>query len=309
MRNYNSIILLAVLAVVSSGAANAQSVPINKAATTIQQPPSHDSEYVVRGSGVIGLNRPLPGTSPPVVSSIGPIEVAASDSFCRIGEAESKKGNWTAAMDNYHKALNLWPDSREALYLATEAAVALGDTTLAARYCRAAVHTDNPFNYGAIPDDGFQENDIKRLMQFALLLNQVGQTAEAMSLYNRAAYLRDYQDSQFHGGKPYLKVLLPELVEERLLPEQVRYTPERLQALADTALAHEELGFGSDKEALAHMQEAVKLFPESPVTHFYLGEALSRKDPRAAKAAYRKAAELGDAGTRAAANDRLGVSK
>jgi Flp pilus assembly protein TadD len=89
----------------------------------------------------------------------------------------------------------------------------------------------------------------------------------------------------------------------------VRYTPERLQALADTAIAHEELGFGLDKEAVAHMQEAIKLFPDSPVTHFYLGEALSRKDPVAAKAAYRKAAELGDNQTRAVVDERLGTAK
>ena len=46
---------------------------------------------------------------------------------------------------------------------------------------------------------------------------------------------------------------------------QVRYTPQRLTALADTALSYAETSFGSNKEALVHMQEAVKLYPSSPV--------------------------------------------
>jgi tetratricopeptide (TPR) repeat protein len=84
----------------------------------------------------------------------------------------------------------------------------------------------------------------------------------------------------------------------------VQYTPEHLQALADTALAHEEKGFGLNKEAIAHMNEAVKLYPDSAVTHYYLGEAFPSRTPEQ-KAAYQKAAELGDDRTVAAAKERL----
>jgi tetratricopeptide (TPR) repeat protein len=103
-----------------------------------------------------------------------------------------------------------------------------------------------------------------------------------------------------------MKVLLPELAAEPTSPEQVQYTPERLQALADTALAHEEKGFGSDKEAYAHTQEAVKLYPDSPVTHYYRGEVLLGPVHSAeAKAEYQKAVELGDDATVAAAKKRI----
>ncbi len=143
-------------------------------------------------------------------------------------------------------------------------------------------------------------------MNFALLLNQLGQTDEAVFVYNHAVYALDYQGSDDNSGKPTLKVLLPEIVAADPAPDQLQYMSERLQALADTALAHEETGFGSNKEAVAHMQEAVKLFPESPVTNYYLGEIQSRAGGNAeAKAAYQKAAKLGDARTVAAAKERL----
>ncbi len=55
---------------------------------------------------------------------------------------------------------------------------------------------------------------------------------------------------------------------------------------------------------MAHMQEAVKLYPDSAVTHYYLGEAFPTRTPEQ-KAAYQKAAELGDERTVAAAKERL----
>jgi hypothetical protein len=229
-----------------------------------------------------------------------PFILANRDSLelSKTGDSYAAHGAWKDAGSYYQQALDKWANNQDALYGMAKYIHLTGNTAKEIEYYRSAIYLDTP------KGKDIQESSPKRLMEFAILLAQSKQIDEGLFIYHYAAANLNYRD-----GKQNLKVLLPELVEERLLPEQVRYTPERLQALADTALAHEELGFGSDKEALAHMQEAVKLFPESPVTHFYLGEALSRKDPRAAKAAYRKAAELGDAGTRAAANDRLGVSK
>ena len=162
------------------------------------------------------------------------------------------------------------------------------------------------------------------------MLNKAGQTAEAIFVYNHAASALDYQDSDNHNGEPYLKVLLPELALAPTSPEQVQYTSAHLQALANTALSYEEKGFGSDKEAIAHMQEAVRLHPDSAVIQYYLGETLTcryyvvldspirdkkvlwagyEEDKKAMAATYKKAAELGDDATVAAAKERLGVSR
>ena len=140
--------------------------------------------------------------------------------------------------------------------------------------------------------------------EYALVLAKTNQPAEAAQMYNHAAYLLDYEDADSHNGQPTLKVLLPEVAMEPTSPEQVPYTPEHLQALADTALSHEEMGLEHGKEAIAHMQEAVTLYPDSAVTHYYLGEVLPSRTPEQ-KAAYQKAAELGDDRTIAAAKERL----
>ncbi len=163
-------------------------------------------------------------------------------------------------------------------------------------------------------------------MQFALLLNKTGRSNEAMSVYNRAASALDYQDSQSNGGKPHLKVLFPEIVTGDPLPNQVQYTPARLQALVDVALAFKQNGFWSYKEIKAHAQEAARLYPDSAAVQYYVGDALSgsyyavldspAKDKAAARAAYeedkkavavayQKAADLGDVATTAAAKEQL----
>ncbi len=221
------------------------------------------------------------------------------------GDDLAKSGSWQAAQSQYRQALDSSPEDGSAHRLALYGMIACcrtaGDTVGGLTYSRQVI-----YRHGAVAE-GFFENSPEPLMQFVLLLNKAGQTAEAMSVYNHAAYALDYQDSQYNGGKPHLKVLLPEVVEERLIGDQVRYTPERLQALAETGIAHEEMGFGSDKEAVAHMQDAVKLYPDSPVTYYYLGDALLIKNRVGAKAAYQKAVQFGDAQTAAAVNGNLGT--
>lgn len=236
---------------------------------------------------------------------IDPEEIASTGhslALTKEGDISVQRSNWKVAQQEYQEALDLWPDNLDALYGLAKCSQAAGDQAKALTYYRQAIYSTNP------ADKGFRENNTSRLMEFALLLNKARQTAEAMFVYNHAAFLLDFEDSENHGGKPYLKVLLPELAAEPTLPEQVQYTPERLQALADTALAHEEMGFGSSKEALNHMQEAIKLYPDSAVTHYYLGEALLAPTQRAdAKTAYKKAVELGNDATAAAAKERLAV--
>ena len=230
----------------------------------------------------------------------------------KIGDDFAKRGDGQNAQSQYQQALVLSPNfglgHQLALYGLIAYCRATGDTATELNYSRQAI-----YHHGSAAD-GFCENDSAKLMQFALLLNHVRQTTEAIQVYNRAASLLDYEpvtlldykNGQFHGGQPRLKVLLPEIVAGDLLPGQVQYTPEHLQALADTALANQQQGFSSDKEALAHAEEAVNLYPDSAVTHYYLGEALPAGDPKQ-KAEYQKAVELGDDSTVAAAKERIAV--
>lgn len=221
----------------------------------------------------------------------------------KTGDDLAKSGDWQHAQGQYQQALDLSPNAGLGRQLALYGLIACcrttGDMAKGLSYSRQAIY------HNGSATDGFYENDTAKLTQFALLLNQVGQTVEAVQVYNRAAHSLDYRDSAYNGGKPYLDVLLPEVAMGNSMPGQVKYTPEHLQALADTLLAYTQGGFWTEEEVMAHIQEAVKLYPESPVTHYYLGGIISAKDRAGAKAAYQKAAELGDDKTVAAAKERL----
>jgi len=236
---------------------------------------------------------------------IAPEEIASTGhslTLTKEGDSSVQRLDWQDAKQEYQQALDLWPNNLNALYGLAKCSQATGDQAKAVAYYRRAVYSDDP------ADKGFRENNTSRLMEFAILLNKTGQTAEAIRCYNHAASLLDFEDSENHGGKPALKVVFPEIVLGDALPEQVQYTPERLQALADSLLAYKQQGFWSDKEVLTHAQEAAKLYPDSGVTHYYLGEVLPPSNPQQ-KAAYQKAAELGDDRTVAAAKERLGISR
>ncbi len=217
------------------------------------------------------------------------------------GEALMKAGDLDGAVAAFQQMITYDPNDGLAYRRMAEAYAAAGKLPEASRaFHKFLVEGFGPGTNGGVGDDASE------WAEYALVLVKTGQPAEAVRCYNHAASLLDFEDSENHGGKPFLKVLLPELAAEPTSPEQVQYTPERLQALADTALAHEEKGFGSFKEALAHMKEATKLYPNSAVTHYYLGEAFPSRTPEQ-KAAYQKAAELGDDRTAAAAKGRLAV--
>ena len=245
-----------------------------------------------------------PFLSPTALARLKQKRVQENESYALVksGDEDAKVGNWTTAENNYQQALETSPahglGCQLALYGLIACCRATGDTTKGLEYSRQAI-----YRHGSAAE-GFSENDAEKLIPFALLLNKTGQSAEAMSVYNHAAYLLDYEDSQYHGGQPTLKVLFPEVVMGEALPAQVPYTPEHLQALVDTVLAYGERGPDSKKEGLAHMKEAVTLYPDSAAVHYYLGEALPSRTPEQ-KAAYQKAAELGDDATAAAAKERL----
>jgi len=215
------------------------------------------------------------------------------------GEALMKAGDLDGAVGAFQQILAYKPNDGLAYRRMAEAYAAAGKLPEASQ----AFHKVLIEGFGPGIGNGVGDN-ASEWAEYALVLVKTGQPAAAIRCYNHAASLLDFEDSENHNGQPYLKVLLPELSAEPTSPEQVQYTPEHLQALADTALAHEEKGFGSFKEALAHMNEAVKLYPDSAVTHYYLGEAFPSRTPEQ-KAAYQKAAELGDDRTVAAAKERL----
>ena len=214
--------------------------------------------------------------------------IVQGDTFLKAGKTE-------AALRSFRAAMDYIPNDALALERIAETYAATGRVAEANQTYHKLFYESRWQSVGGTPSV---------YLGYAIILAKTGNSIDAMKFYQEGAARVNYMD-----GKPSLKVLLPELVEERILAEQVRYTPERLQALADTAIAHEELGFGSNKEAVAHMKEAVKLFPDSPVTHYYLGDALRVKDPAGAKVAYQKAVALGDDQTQAAVKENLGMDK
>ena len=241
------------------------------------------------------------------------------------GEALMKAKDLNGAVDVFQQMIVSNSDDGLAYQRMAEAYAAAGKLPEASRaFHKFLVEGFAPGTNGGVGDNATE------WAEYALVLVKTGQPAEAIRCYNHAASLLDFEDSENHGGKPYLKVLLPELAVEPTSPEQVRYTSERLQALANTALAYEEKGFGSNKEAIAHMQKAVKLYPDSAAVQYYLGETLTCRyyvvldspvkdkkalwatyedDKKAMAAAYKKAAELGDDATIAAVKERIAVTR
>lgn len=321
-----SMLLLAVLfSTLSAGEAQAQAKP-----TTAQPAPAKPS--VTGPTGVV-TSCPLlssPFSSPAAKAQMQQVMDKENMAFdlVKTGDAFAQRGDWQNAQSQYQQALGLSPDEglghQLALYGLIAYCRATGDTAKGLDYSRQAI-----YHHGSAAE-GFFENNTEKLMQFALLLNKTGQSAKAITVYNQAAYALDYQDSQDNGGKPNLKVLLPKVTVAPTLSSQVQHTPEHLQALIDAAIAHEEMGFGSNKEAITHMKEAVKLYPDSAAVQYYLGEALSRsyyvfldssakdkaamwaayqEDKKATGAAYKKAAELGDDATVAAAKEQLAAPR
>ena len=228
-----------------------------------------------------------------------------------------KSGDTQTAITFYKSALDIQPNNGLAYQRLAEADAASGKLEEASQ----AFHKVLAENFG-----GGVGGNAEVWAEYALVLVKTHKAAEAVQTYNHAASMLNYEDSENHGGKPFLKVLFPEVVMENPALGQVQYTPERLQALADVLLAYNMEGFWSYKEIKAHAQEAARLYRDSAAVQYYVGQALSgsryavldspakdkpaalaayEEDKKAEAAAYKKAAELGDAATAAAARERL----
>lgn len=250
----------------------------------------------------------LPSSSAISAPGVGPkggvdavSQAGESALLSKDGDIAQGKNDWETAQKEYSKALDLWPDNPVALYGSAKCAETDGDTAAAIGYYRTAIYSHDTKVYGTVPGDGYRTNDVGRMMEFVLLLSQSHQDAEAQKVYKRASHVLNYQDSQFHGGKPFLKVLLPEFGPG---PGQTVYTPQRLQAMAHVTLSLLSAGFDG-KVAIPEIQKALQLYPDSAVVYYYLGERLFAKSDKGAKAAYQKAAQLDGAQVGAAVHDAL----
>ncbi|MDQ2688059.1 MAG: tetratricopeptide repeat protein [Armatimonadota bacterium] len=203
-----------------------------------------------------------------------------SDQIRRQGDAEAKRGEWQAAIQDYQEAISIWPENTEALYALGRYAAAAGDTARAIEYYRAGI-----YDKSGQGSDVWREGNVAPLMEYAILLSKAGQEQEALVVYRRAVDGLNYED-----GKQNLDVLLPDFG-----PDDRSYTPRMLQAMAHVAVAYEQEDF--DKAlALSHLEQAVALAPASPIPYFYRGQfAIRHGDYKGAPTYYEKAAHLGDA--------------
>ncbi len=198
------------------------------------------------------------------------------------GQALLKRGNMQEAGIAFQNALNADPSDIIALRGLALCYISIGDTTRAIEAERGAVYASN---HG---DQYIREIDTTNLMRFASLLDKTGQTAEAMTVYNRGASLLKYTDNKPNDG-----YLLPLFGTDQ---GQVAYTSPRLQALTQVGMGIDSLYTQELKpaERLVHLKEAARLYPNSPVVQSYLGDVLeSAGDAAGAKAARAKANALG----------------
>ena len=243
------------------------------------------------------------------------------------GEAFFKAGKIQEAIASYKNALAIRPTDSLAYQRLAEADMACGKLDEASQnFHKILVEGFSPrFGAGAGGNEDVWA-------EYALVLVKTKHEADALQAYNQGAFIADYEPDQHDSSKmiAHLPVMFPEVAVAPASPDQVQYTPECLQALINTLLADSELGDGGDKEAIARMKEAAKIYPDSAVVQYYLGLALSysyyvvldspikdktalwagyEDDKKAMVAAYKKAAELGDDKTAAAAKEKIAVTR
>jgi hypothetical protein len=194
-----------------------------------------ESQYSICGSGAATVERPvsLLNASGSLTVPIPPA-LQAKDArvaaLCQDAEAQIKKGDLAVAASDYHQAVILDPLYRNNIYSEAECEASLGDIDSAIGTYRQAVYTDGGDADATTPEGGCRETDVSRLMEYALVLNRAGDAQEAVSVYNHAATLLDFDPRQ----KGYEPVLLPQFGSET---GQEDYTPQRLTAMADLATA------------------------------------------------------------------------
>ena len=203
-----------------------------------------------------------------------------SAKLTKKGDAFAQQGDWESAQDYYQQALEVYPTNQQALYGLVAYSRATSDTKKEIEYYRRAIYFGDPAN------GQFAENNTVKLMTYVLLLSQAGQRDEAVYVYNDTAKKMNDLEKVSNLG-----LLLPVF---GVGPGQAAYTPARLQAMAHVALGVFSLynEFLTDKEKLAHLQDAVRLAPDCADPYYHLGRHLERLNPAQSQAAFAKGARL-----------------
>ena len=194
------------------------------------------------------------------------------------------QGSVGAAILAFQEALTYEPADITAYRGLASCYLKLGDTQKALEAERSAVYLKGPGDTEPVIVD----ENTSDLLQFASLLDKMGQAAEATTIYNHAAMSLKYIDD-----KPNDVYLLPLFGTEQ---GQIAYTSAHLQALVQVGLGAFSLYTQELKpaERVVHLKEAARLYPDSPVVQSYLGDVLAGAgDAAGAKAARAQANALG----------------
>ncbi len=200
------------------------------------------------------------------------------------GQALLAQGSVGAAILAFQEALTYEPADITAYRGLASCYLKLGDTQKALEAERSAVYLKGPGDTEPV----IVNTNTSDLLQFASLLDKMGQAAEATTIYNHAAMSLKYIDD-----KPNDVYLLPLFGTEQ---GQIAYTSAHLQALVQVGLGAfslytQEL---TPAERVVHLKEAMRLYPNSPVVQSYLGDVLAGAgDAAGAKAARAQANALG----------------
>lgn len=218
----------------------------------------------------------------PDIDAVAVKQTSDSLSWSKQGDDYAHHLGWIQAQQCYLQALEKWKENGDANYGMAQCCHAAGDSAGELRYYRAFTYRGEP------SESSFLTCDTTRLLIYAQALDKAGQRAEATTIYNHTASLLKYMDD-----KPSSVYLLPLFGTE---PGQVAYTSARLQALAHVGLGVDSLYTQelTRSERLAHLREAVRLYPDSPVVYAYLSRLLEDAgDAAGAKAALNRANGLG----------------
>ncbi len=292
MRNYQCLLCVASVAVLLRGVAMAQAAPSQPSTT---QPPTmspKQASSTPKSAPPSTLEEVLatsPFHFPPaVVEWMRKTDEGAN--LSQKGDLEARQGDWPDAVKDYQQALTLSPNDPAALYGLGDDSLQRGDVAVAVPYYRHAIY--NHPDTGTLTPPVFQppiisENNAFRVMEYARLLSLIGQQEEALTVYRHGAQMLN----NMNGGAR-MRMRLPDFGDG---PGQIAFTPQRLQTLAQVGWAEDHSDFDV-AGAGARLQQAVTLFPDSPVPYFYRAryEARHQRDFKAVKADFDKAAQLGD---------------
>lgn len=287
MRNKKCFVCTASAVLLFGGIASAQ-VPPTRLSPTVPPKPA-PSTVVPTSSAMEDMLAKSPNIPPALAEWLRKTD--ASGRLSMKGDLEAQQGDWADAVKDYRQALEFFPDESGALYGLGDDSLNRGDFAAAVPYyCRAIYASPNPNSLTpiALQPRTFRESNAFRVMEYARLLSLIGQQQEALTVYRHGAQMLNYMD-----GHPRTGLMLPDFGDG---PGQIAFTPQRLQALAQVGWAKDHSDFDV-AGAGARLQQAVALFPDSPVPYFYRGRyaARYRRDFKAVKADFDKAEQLGDA--------------